>query len=196
MKTSDSIRAVAAIPVGQRVQRVGPLSWPQLRIMRRAHAVADWKFGFKIKQVTIVPSDGALGTAKTKGLQLRRLEHEKLTGKHYHDMIVTLLAGEEAQRRFNPRSMRRHGAASDHRSAKEVLIRLHEDAEKECFHAFRYLRARARNFISNPQNWRLIEDLAKALLERRTLTGEEVNDVLQASTRAQMQAWREQRPQP
>ena len=40
-------------------------------------------------------------------------------------------------------------------SAKELLTRLHPDAEKKCFYAFRYLRALL--------NWRLIEDLAKAL---------------------------------
>ena len=33
---------------------------------------------------------------------------------------------------------------------------------------------------ATPKNWRLIQDLAKALLERRTLTGEEVNDVIQS----------------
>ena len=49
----------------------------------------------------------------------------------------------------------------------------------------KYLRARTRNLVSNPRNWRQIEDLAKALLERRTLTGEEVNDVLLASMQAQ-----------
>jgi hypothetical protein len=40
------------------------------------HAVAHRAFGFKIKQVTIVPSEGALGAAKTKGVQLRRLEYK------------------------------------------------------------------------------------------------------------------------
>ena len=154
------------------------------------HAFSDWKFHFKIKQVTIVPGDGSLGTATTKYFQFRRLESGRLDdGKQigrYHDRIVTLLAGEEAQRRFDPKSIRKHHAAGDYDSVKEVLMRLHPDAEKECFYAFRYLRARTRNLISNPMNWRRIEDLAKALLERRTLSGEEVDDVLKASKREQM----------
>jgi hypothetical protein len=49
------------------------------------------------------------------------------------------------------------------------------------------LQARARNLVSNPVNWRMIEDLAKALLERQSLTGKEVGDVLHASLQAQMQ---------
>jgi ATP-dependent Zn protease len=162
------------------------------------HAVADSKLGFKIKQVTIVPCDESRGTATSTGLRvlrlLRRLEYgsERTTGKligDCHDLVITLFAGEEAQRRFDPLSIRRHMSAGDYQSAKEVLMRLHQDAERECFYAFKYLRARARNFISDPKNWRLIEDLAKALLERRTLTGEEVNDVIQASRDAQIKEW-------
>jgi hypothetical protein len=181
--------------VGQAVQRALPSNW--LRPHHQAgHAVADSKLGFKIKQVTIVPCDESKGTATSTGLRvlrlLRRLEYERITARkgklisNGHDLIITLLAGEEAQRRFDPRSIRRHMSVGDYQSAKEVLMRLHQDAEKECFYAFKYLRARARNFISDPKNWRLIEDLAKALLERQTLTGEEVNDVIQASRDAQI----------
>ena len=43
------------------------------------HAFFDWKFHFKIKQVTIVPGDGSLGTATTKYFQFRRLESEGST---------------------------------------------------------------------------------------------------------------------
>jgi hypothetical protein len=63
--------------------------------------------------------------------------------------VVMLLAGEEAQRRFNPKSIRKYHAAADHGSVIEVLTRLHLDAE-ECRCAFRYLLARTRNLISNP----------------------------------------------
>ena len=77
------------------------------------HAVADVKLAFKIKQVTIVLSDEALGTATSTGLRLRRLlrrrEYEPITGKLIrdgHDLIITFLAGEEAQRRFDPRPMK------------------------------------------------------------------------------------------
>jgi hypothetical protein len=102
----------------------------------------------------------AMGTETSTGLPvlrlLRRLEYrsERTTGKligHCHDLVITLLAGEEAQRRFDPLSIRRHMSAGDYQSAKEVLMRLHQDAERECFYAFKYLRARARNFISDFQ---------------------------------------------
>jgi hypothetical protein len=53
---------------------------------------------------------------RLKECQLRRLEYEKLSENriaHYHGLIITMLAGEEAQRRFDPGSVRRHQAASD-----------------------------------------------------------------------------------
>jgi ATP-dependent Zn protease len=55
--------------------------------------------------------------------------------------------------------------------------------ERNC--AFKYLEARARNLVNH--RWRMVEDLAKALLERQSLTGKEVGDVLRASLQAQMQ---------
>jgi ATP-dependent Zn protease len=175
-------------PTGRRDRTVGQLSATAYH--EAGHAFADWKFHFKIKQLTIVPGDGSLGTATTKYFQFRQLEYGRLDdGKRigrYHDRIVTLLAGEEAQRRFDPKSIRKHHGAGDNDSVKELLMRLHPDAEEECRYAFRYLLARTRNLVSDRRNWRQIEDPAKALLERRTLTGEKVNDVIQASRDAQI----------
>jgi ATP-dependent Zn protease len=157
------------------------------------HAFADRYFHFKIKQVTIVPDEESLGTARTKYFQFRRLGYGKLSGAQigrYHDRIVTLLAGEEAQRRFDPHTIRAHQAEGDLCAVRELLFRLHPDQENEASHAFKYLQARTRNLINDPITWRRIQDLAKALLERKTLTGEEVNDVLVASMQAQMEEGR------
>jgi ATP-dependent Zn protease len=64
-----------------------------------------------------------------------------------------------------------------------LLLRLHgEEKERNC--AFKYLEATARNLVNH--HWRMVEDLAKALLERQSLTGKEVRDVLRASLHAQM----------
>jgi ATP-dependent Zn protease len=68
--------------------------------------------------------------------------------------------------------------------ASELLLRLHgEERERNC--ALKYLEARARNLVNH--HWRMVEDLAKALLERQRLTGKEVGDVLRVSLQAQMQ---------
>jgi hypothetical protein len=46
-------------------------------------------------------------------------------------------------------------------------------------------RRERENLVNH--HWRMIEDLAKALLERQSLTGKEVGDVLGTSLQAQMQ---------
>ena len=80
--------------------------------------------------------------------------------------------------------MKSRDVNGDEAIASELLLRLHgEERERNC--AFKYLEARARNLVNH--HWRMIEDLAKALLKRQSLTGKEVGDVLHASLQAQMQ---------
>ena len=78
------------------------------------HAVAQWKLGFKIKEVTIVPKAEVAGSVSHKrSLRLYRLAWDIPTGKQlgrYHDLIVTTLAGEAAQRRFSSRRSEGIGA--------------------------------------------------------------------------------------
>ena len=66
------------------------------------------------------------------------------------------------------------------------MYRLHDEDEERSA-AFRYLQLRARNFVNHPQNWLLIEALAKVLLERQTLSGEEANQVISACFETQLQ---------
>jgi hypothetical protein len=75
---------------------------------------------------------------------------------------------------------------------REVLSFLH-GYDDELKDASRYLETRARKLVSHPQNWRMIQDLAKALIERRTLTGAEVEATLRASMDAQFKEGQEKR---
>jgi ATP-dependent Zn protease len=152
------------------------------------HAVAACRLGFDVKKVTIIPTDQAAGSMLPRGyLQFRRLEWETFTGARlgrYHDHMV---AGTEAQRRYNPRSVRSlhlHHKGSDYSRVVELLFRLHGHDDDECRAAFRYLRIRTRNLV---MNWVRIEGLAKALIERKTLSGDEVREVFQASLDAQLE---------
>ena len=152
------------------------------------HAVADHVLGFKIKDVTIVPKEGTLG-AVTSLRPWRFSDRSGVTLKsiaHFHGRIISALAGKESQRRFSPKSIRTHQAASDYDTVGDLLLRLHGE-ETEASLAFKYLQARTRNLVSHPQKWRQIQDLASALLEHQTLSGQEVKAVLRASLQVQMQ---------
>ena len=129
------------------------------------HTVAQWNLGFKIKEVTIVPKGEVAGSVSHKrSLRFSQLASGTPTGRqrgYYYDLIVTTLAGEEAQRRFSPRSVRRDRSAGDYRFIDALLYRLHDEAE-ERFLAFRLPRLMARNFINRRENWLFIEALAKS----------------------------------
>ena len=150
------------------------------------HAVALWELKFKIKKATIVPKGNTAGGVSHGHVHLGRLEGETPPiGKRLsriHDSLVVAFAGEEAQRRFDPRSLRRDELAGDREWSSKLLALLHGDNGdngREVFYAGQYLRTRARNLVN--RNWRQVEDLAKALLERKTLSGQEAQEVLQAS---------------
>jgi hypothetical protein len=171
-------------PTGRRDRAARQLSTTAYH--EAGHAVADWKLGFKIRQVTIVPKGGAAGSVT--GLKTLRISYGGgVKGEsigRYHDRRTACRRGSTAS--IQAARRQKYQLASDYTAAANFLLSLHgEEKERDC--AVKYLRARTRNFINNTINWRIIEDLAKALLERRTLTGEEVNDVLRASQRTQME---------
>jgi hypothetical protein len=152
------------------------------------HAVADWKHGFKLKRVTIVPrGDTAGSVTSTSRLHFRSLEYSNPTGARIgrcHERIVCWLAGRASQRRYKPQSVRTYQASSDMKVITELLTHLHADNELKF--VFGYLETRARNFVSHPQHWRMIQDLAKVLLARRTMTGAEVEATLKESMASQL----------
>jgi hypothetical protein len=163
------------------------------------HAVIDRKLGFKVKRVTIIPDPklGAAGQVNNRYLCLSRVQFDNSYGSirtRCHNWIIGAFAGEEAQRRHNPRSVRSHHGAHDRKQISEILGRLHGENSEVIKHAYSYLQAEARKLVAYPITWRKIEDLAKALLERKTLSGEEVDDILRASMARQMEEYHQNLP--
>ena len=159
------------------------------------HALAFYRLNFRIKRVTIVPKDDCLGFASSPvGLSFSSLEHERPTRGMvalWHDRVVCLLAGGEAQRRFNSKSMRWGTSCGDLDGVKDILWRLHPTNEQAA--VFRYLKIRTQNLINQPTNWRMIQDLAQVLVEKRSLSGDEVLAVLRDSIQQQIRERRDQR---
>lgn len=99
------------------------------------------------------------------------------------------MAGGEAQKRHDPRSGWRYGATgalgrelvergSDEHQNLELMYRVYgARSEVKILHAYeRYLRARAEALVD--QHWDHIERLAKALLERETLSGAQAREAM------------------
>jgi ATP-dependent Zn protease len=142
------------------------------------HAVADWKFGFTVKIASIVPDskNGSAGHVSSRTrLHFRSLEYSTPSGARIgkiHEQIVSLLAGHAAQKRYNARSVRSYHAQNDREAAANLLFSLH--AANELPHVIRYLEKKAGNLIAS--NWFVIDYLAKELLKRKTMSGQEVED--------------------
>lgn len=154
------------------------------------HALADHVLGFHIRSVTVFPGKGFAGRVTGRlGVKPRLLEYStpsRATVAKWHDKVVSLLAGGEAQRIFKPQSVRAYMLRSDRDAIVDILISLHPE-EMEMKAAFKFLRIRARNLLTNRMRWRQVEDLAQVLIEKGTLTGEEVRSVFFASCKRHIQ---------
>lgn len=150
------------------------------------HAVAGLCLGLRVRHVTIVPDEDSAGHVKS--------EREKPStafavecGYLWHPsrfraekLVMRMLAGEVAQRRYNPRSVRwRHGQ-SDRNQSLDILLKYnpYEDAPGLTHH-YEMLRKWTVSLIE--QHWHLVEAVAKALLEHRQLSGTQVRAVINAA---------------
>jgi hypothetical protein len=85
--------------------------------------------------------------------------------------VIANLAGITAQKKFNPRSVRRYHASIDYENAIDLLSRYASSDEVLNAH-IRYLEALTRTFVK--QFWSQIEEVAAELLRRKRLTGPEI----------------------
>ena len=100
---------------------------------------------------------------------------KRLTAERY---AIFALAGLEAQRWYRASSVRRYHASSDYRNAVDVIYYFApDDEELEAY--LRLLRIRARNIVALPLVWGWIEAPASALMEKRTLSREDVLGIMQ-----------------
>lgn len=137
------------------------------------HAVAAFFFGFRIKSATVLAADDYLGRVdcQPKGrLDLgsntpaMRIKAEKF--------IIVTLAGDISQRRFNPRSSRKWQTTSDRALAADLALTMCGSEESSTAY-LAWLSIRARDIIHG--RWGTVEKVAHLLLDRRTVTGEELS---------------------
>lgn len=127
------------------------------------HAVAHWYFSHQIESVTIKPeidshgdviSVGKVNVKRPPDIVKAHEEHEMLTAEQRQfedENIVAVYAGRCAEAR-------------------------HDNHEGLDAAAYAYAEARARQLVD--ARWELIEAVAAALLERETLSGSELGEVL------------------
>lgn len=144
------------------------------------HVVANWRVkGLKaVGAVSIEPEEDFHGVAISKWM-LKGLHPDiEMTDRaraRIEDQILTSLAGPAAQRKFKPRSVRHvHG-----RSDRELAIDLASyvaGSHRQLEAFLKWMWVRAEDLVET--NWSTTVDLAATLLERRKLSGRQVQDWL------------------
>jgi len=147
------------------------------------HAVVNChlKIALRREGVTIVP-DKVAGTGGTSShrktisstIEYDASDRNRIRAERY---VQGLIAGEMAQRRYNPRSVRNEHGSSDRHEAIKVLSYFANN-ENELGPWFKLLRIRTENLLAVPDVWQAVERLAAALMERRTIPGKEATEII------------------
>jgi hypothetical protein len=143
------------------------------------HAVAMAQRYQRFRTVTIEPGDGYLGQVQGPPIPMWILNgsasRHRVTG-WYNDQVFILLAGPRAERRITGRSNHR-GASGDYAAVADLIVRMNipDKAQK---HYYAYHLATIDAFLATPFWWSKVEAVAVALLDRRTLSGDEARGII------------------
>jgi hypothetical protein len=153
------------------------------------HAVAAFLLNRGPRKATITPDGEALGSVTDMGRAA-----EPSGGGGYWELaararrrvdhaIIELMAGGTAEAHFLGRETYRDSgalarAASDHGEISDLMDELAWPSRRQGNGYLVFLEATTRDLIEGEAGWRLVEALAKALLDRKTLSASEVRNLL------------------
>jgi hypothetical protein len=154
------------------------------------HAVVAWCLDLDLGSATIVPDGDSAGHVMIEPEEPSTCA-AAVQGGPWHPYrlllekrVMVLQAGEVAQRRSNPRSVRRGHSQDDFKRCVDILRIYAPDEEKRDVGShYRLLCNWTAHLIE--QHWHLVEAVAKALLERRELSGPQIRAVIHTANQKQ-----------
>ena len=147
------------------------------------HAVAAWRLNIVLRRkgVTIVPDRerGSDGSTFHRQVVSKNIEHDRSSRNvlKAERLAQLSLAGEIAQRRYSPRSVRSYHSKSDREKAIDTLSYFVADS-RELEAWLKLLHIRTENMFSNPDVWRAVERLAAELMQRGTICRKEATEII------------------
>jgi hypothetical protein len=134
------------------------------------HAVIAQKLGASLKRVSIKACDQYRGIVRYRGLKIvDDMDRGRLRAER---VIMIALAGPAAQRRYRKSSWRTYHGSDDYRQVMKLAAYFFPWDAKTQKAFVRWLELRTEWLVD--QHWPAIERLAHALMERTTMTGDEV----------------------
>ncbi len=153
------------------------------------HAVVQYLLGMKTKRVSIIKDAVSSGrTEFTWPRGLDQVEGPPRSERLLECIVTSSFAGWAAERR-RAGSARRVGVSAD-------LVYAHHFSRCACSsktQIMKYLREmkmRAQELIENEDNWELVGVVANALLNKPTMYGKQVREILDAYLMQQLQGTR------
>jgi ATP-dependent Zn protease len=140
------------------------------------HAVVAFFMRHRIEFATIKPTAEYQGLVKSK--PRGKLDLDSATPAmriKLEDVLIMLLAGDIAQRRFAPRSSRNWQTTEDRQTAADLALSICGTGESATAY-IAWLTIRARDIVHG--RWSLVERVANALLERETISGEDIRTLI------------------
>jgi hypothetical protein len=150
------------------------------------HAVVAWLLDRSFRRVSIKETEEELGIA------LYRKWHNKFDPNHsdpkrarlqLEGAMMTALAGAEAER-IHTGSRNDKGAGFDDELVTTLAAFVIDEREEELPAFVNWLTVRTRNLLKLPQNWRAVEELAAALVEREEIGAAEAKGIIRRGARA------------
>lgn len=140
------------------------------------HACLDIVFDHDIESLTIIPDGDAAGSVVFDRSGDDELRYADLLESQviFERRIMSAMAGEIAQRRFDPTSVEDEHGAGDRKNMHDYLDCLHTPTQEIRDAYQRLLELRTAAILD--RYWDSVERIAAALLAKKTLTPEEARE--------------------
>lgn len=152
------------------------------------HAVVAKCLGVAVRRATIIPEDGSAGhvlhtrMSRKMSEAIEFADRFSLSRLQAEKRVMVSLAGELAQRRFDPNSVHPDHGAGDREHIAHILERYagcDSDGVIDMRKHYALLEEWTDQLLA--QKWYLVQAVADALVERRTLSKQEIYDVILAA---------------
>ena len=152
------------------------------------HVVIGYELGLPLGKhgVSIISNGDSAGRAHVPFTFRNSPEFDKSDRMRLHveRQAMVYFAGAEAQRKFNPRSVRHFHASSDYQNAVDLLSYFFESQVLEAYISF--LVVRTRQTVNCASVWARIIAVAEALERQGHLTRHEAESVMKSAVSSKL----------